>query len=79
MNTQETTNIRNFIQSSCQLADLADDCDIFETRLANSLFSIELMLFIEKEFSVKITTGDLDLANFSSVNAIEGFLERKRA
>ncbi len=74
----EATAISNFIMESCDLAQLADDCDIFETRIANSLFSIELMTFIESEFSVKIMTADLGMSNFNSVNAIERFLERKR-
>jgi len=79
MDVAETTAIRNFIIESCDLAQLADDCDIFETGIANSLFAIQLMTFIESEFSVKVTTDDLGMINFNSVNAIERFLERKRA
>ncbi len=79
MDVAETTAIRNFIIESCDLAQLADDCDIFETGMANSIFAIELISFIESESSVKVTTDDLDMTNFNSVNAIERFLERKRA
>ena len=79
MNAAETEAVRNFIIESCDLSQLANDCDIFETKIANSLFSIELMTFIESELSVKITTDDLGMANFCSINAIERFVESKRA
>jgi acyl carrier protein len=79
MDVAEKSAIRNFIIESCDAAQLADDCDIFETGMANSIFAIELISFIESESSVKVTTDDLDMTNFNSVNAIERFLERKRA
>jgi acyl carrier protein len=79
MHVAEATTVRDFIKASCNLPELEDDCDIFETRIANSLFVIELMMFIESEFAVKVTTDDLDLENFNSVKAIERFLELKRA
>jgi len=79
METSEATMIRNFIMESCDLPQLDDDSDIFGTGVANSLFAIQLMTFVESEFSVRITTDDLKLSNFCSVNAIERFLERKRA
>jgi acyl carrier protein len=78
MHVAEATAIRDFIKESCSLTDLADNCNIFETRIANSLFVIELMTFIESEFAVKVTTDDLGLENFNSVKAIERFLELKR-
>lgn len=79
MHVAEAITIRNFIIESCNLSELEDDCDIFETRIASSLFVIELMSFIESEFSVKVTTDDLSLENFNSVQAIGRFLELKRA
>ena len=79
MNAAETAAVRNFIIEACGVPQLSDDCDIFGTKIANSLFSIELMTFIENEFSVKITTDDLGMANFCSVDAIERFVQSKRS
>lgn len=79
MNATERTAVENFIVRSCHLDQLEGDCNIFETGLANSLFAIQLMTFIENEFSVKVTTGDLDLSNFASLDAIERFVQQKRA
>jgi len=78
MGLEESRVIRNFIMQSCNLDALEDDCDIFEERIANSLFVIELMTFIENEFAIKVTTDDLSLKSFNSVASIEDFLACKR-
>lgn len=54
------------------------DVDMFEEGIVNSLFAIELMTFLEKNFSIKVTMDDLDMANFKSVNSIVEFVERKK-
>ncbi len=59
--------------------DVADDEDLFASGLVNSLFAMQLVLFVEKEFSIKVENEDLDLANFRSVNAITGFIQNKLA
>lgn len=59
--------------------DVADDEDLFASGLVNSLFAMQLVLFVEKEFSIKVENEDLDLANFRSVNAITGFIQHKLA
>jgi len=79
MHGTEASTIRNFIIESCDLTELEDNLDIFGSGIANSIFVIELMSFIESQFSVKITMDDLALGNFNSVQAIECFLQGKRA
>lgn len=59
--------------------DVADDEDLFASGLVNSLFAMQLVLFVEKEFSIKVDNEDLDLDNFRSVSAITGFIQRKLA
>jgi acyl carrier protein len=56
---------------------VADDEDLFASGLVNSLFAMQLVLFIEKEFSIKVENEDLDYDNFRTLNAIVGFVERK--
>lgn len=70
--------IRGYILSNINIPDLSNDFDIFETGIVNSLFAIELMTFLEKTFSIKVTMDDLDMENFKSVAAAAGFVERKR-
>jgi acyl carrier protein len=38
---------------------------------------MQLVMFTEKEFQVKVENEDLDLKNFSTINAIDEFVRRK--
>lgn len=69
--------IRGYILENINLPDLADDYDIFEAGIVNSLFAIELMTFLEKTFSIKVTMDDLDMENFKSVASTSEFVRRK--
>ena len=79
--TSESPNqeVRDYIMENAGLTELDDNCDIFETGVVNSLFAIELMTFLEGTFSIKVTMEDLDMSNFSSVNATCEFIKRKQA
>jgi len=57
--------------------DVPDDQDLFASGLVNSLFAMQLVLFVEKEFSIKVENEDLDYDNFRTLNAIVSFIERK--
>ncbi|OHX11602.1 acyl carrier protein [Chromobacterium sphagni] len=66
----------------CKLAgqqDLDESINIFETGLVNSLAVIQLISFLEKNFKIKVEIDDLDTANFSSIQAICSFLDKKAA
>lgn len=81
MGNQDTVKatIRNFISSRTQSDDFRDDVNLVKTGLVNSLFSVELMTFLEKAFSIKIGMNDLDMSHFQSVDAMETLVNRKRA
>ncbi len=58
--------------------DMLDyETDIFESGLVNSLFAIELMTFLERQFAIKVTMSDLDMKNFNTVQHVAQFVERK--
>lgn len=57
---------------------LKDDEDIFALGFVNSLFAMQLVLFVEQEFSLTIENEDLDFENFRTINAITHLVERKR-
>lgn len=59
--------------------DLRDDEDIFDLGFINSLFAMQLVLFVEKEFNVAIENEDLDIENFKSINATARLIEKKTA
>jgi methoxymalonate biosynthesis acyl carrier protein len=69
--------LRHFVTRSINFPDLADDDDLFESGLVNSLFAIQLMTFIEKTFGVEVEADDLDIRNFRSLNAATSFVLKK--
>ncbi len=68
---------RAFLLRFIKNHNLNDDDDIFARGFVNSLFAMQLILFVEKEFSMKVENEDLDLKNFNSLNAISEFVTKK--
>lgn len=56
---------------------VGDDDDIFERGIVNSLFAMQLVMFVEREFSIVAERQDLDIRNFCSVAALAAFVEAK--
>lgn len=57
---------------------IGDNENIFESGFVDSTLAMQLVNFIEEEFKVVITDDELDLINFSTINRIVQFLERKK-
>jgi acyl carrier protein len=74
-----TEQLRAFIQGHLHVDSLEDDKNFFSSGLVNSLFAMQLVLFVEKTFSIKVEIEDLDIANFSTLRAIAAFVEKKLA
>lgn len=74
-----TIPIRDFFSRFFRVDEVGGDDDIFARALVNSLFAMQLILWIESEFGVEVGDEDLRLANFNSVNAIAAFITRKVA
>jgi methoxymalonate biosynthesis acyl carrier protein len=70
--------VRRFLLRS-NIPEVGDDEDLFESGIVNSLFAVQLTTFIEKTFRIEITSDDLDIANFKSLNAATDFVLRRRA
>lgn len=71
------SKIKNFLAQYFGDRELQDDENIFTLGFVNSMFAMQLVLFIEKEFGIAIENEDLDLENFRSINAMVHLLERK--
>lgn len=74
-----TAVVKGYLLEKIDIRDLPEEEDIFASGLVNSLFAIELMTFLESQFTVKITMDDLDMEHFKSVHAIRIFLKGKLA
>jgi acyl carrier protein len=73
------SKIRNFLNGYFKNRDFADDEDIFASGYANSLFVMQLIGMVEKEFGIVLEDEDLDFDNFRSIAAIAQFVARKNA
>ena len=51
--------------------------NIFESGFVDSSAAMELVVFVEEEFKIELTDDDLDLANFSTINRLVQFINRK--
>jgi methoxymalonate biosynthesis acyl carrier protein len=80
MSTDETSSrIRRIVTALCSTEDLRDDTDIFRLGLLSSLYALRLVESIEREFGVTIANAELNLANFSSIEAIARLVARLRS
>ncbi len=71
--------IRAFLAKYFPGVELTDDQDIFELGFINSLFAMQLVLFVEKEFHLSIEGDELDIDHFRSIGAITDLIQRKTA
>jgi acyl carrier protein len=70
-------HIRGFLALHLGDRDLADADDIFALGYVNSLFAMQLVAFVEKQFDIVVESEDLDFANFRSVGALADLVEVK--
>ncbi|HHP7243683.1 MAG TPA: acyl carrier protein [Elainellaceae cyanobacterium] len=71
--------VKSFLAQFLGSYDLSDDIDIFSLGFINSMFAMQLVLFIEQEFKLTVENEDLDLNNFRTVNAIAHLIKKKTA
>lgn len=70
--------VRAFLSERVQGADkISSDDNLFELGLVNSLFAMQLVNFVEKEFGFAVEDDDLSIENFQSVDAITNLIMRK--
>ena len=50
---------------------------LFDEGIFDSMGLLNLISFLEEDFSIKVEDSELDAANFGSIDAITSFLERK--
>jgi methoxymalonate biosynthesis acyl carrier protein len=78
MNDTEREAVRAFIAQQANGLRVDDDEDILANGYVNSLFAVQLVLWIERNFGTPIGGADLDFDNIRSVSAITSFVDRKR-
>ncbi len=59
--------------------NLNNEVDLFEKGIIDSTGIIELVSFIEETFTISIDDDELIVENFSTINNIKTFLQKKRS
>jgi methoxymalonate biosynthesis acyl carrier protein len=78
-NSNPTSRIADFISRTVGQAAIDTDEDIFSSGIANSLFAMQLVDFVEREFGVEIDGDDLEIDNFRTIHRIAALVDRKLA
>lgn len=76
--TDSRTRIRAYLARFFPGYELRDEDDIFRLGFVTSMFALQLVGFLEREFAIAIENEDLELDNFRSVAALCRMVERKR-
>ena len=70
------SQITGFLTAALRRQVEPDD-DYFAQGLADSLFALELVTFVESRYAITVTVEDLDLDSFRTANRITEFVRRK--
>ena len=52
------------------------DTELLSSRHINSLFALQIVMFVEKEFGIKLGRKEISTENFHSINAIAALVDR---
>lgn len=70
--------IKTFLEPNFGGRELKDQDDIFSLGYVNSLFAIQLVIFIEREFLLTIGSDDLEFDNFRTISGMAGLVASKQ-
>ncbi|MBQ8524833.1 MAG: acyl carrier protein [Clostridia bacterium] len=75
MNTQERI-LKFFIEKNKADDNLTWDTDLLAGGYVNSLFALEIVMYLEKEFKIRIKRKDINDENFRTINNMTALVER---
>ncbi len=71
-----TEILLEFFANEKKISGIDENTDLFKEGHVNSLFALEMVVFLEKTFSLKIPRKEMNKANFTSVGAMAALVER---
>lgn len=69
--------VKKFIETHINGQTFDDESDIFQLGYVNSLFAMQLVNFVEKEFNIKVENEELNINNFNCVNNLIAYVNSK--
>lgn len=79
MESQVKQQIRDFLAKYFKDYNLQDDEDIFSLGFVNSLFAMQIVLFVEQQMGISVSNDELELDNFRTINAMTNLIMSKKA
>ncbi|MEV4178895.1 acyl carrier protein [Nonomuraea sp. NPDC049709] len=76
MSHTTTEQILDFVRGRYPQAEIDETQDIFALGFVNSLFAMELVMFVEKTFGVTIPNEELRIDNFRTASSMAGLVVR---
>ena len=73
MDTRE--RIYQFFVDKKKADGLKYDTELLKSKHINSLFALQIVLFVEKEFHVKLSRKEISEKNFHSIDAIAALVD----
>ena len=77
MSSETQAQIHQFIAGRYPDVEMGVDEDIFALGFSNSLFAVELVMFIEKTFGFTVRNDELRLDNFRTVRSMAELVQRQ--
>ncbi|MCG5052750.1 MAG: acyl carrier protein [Myxococcales bacterium] len=74
--TAAKERIREYFEATIHQR-VGDADDIFALGLVDSMFGLQLVTFVENRFGIVVDGDELNIDNFSSINALSAFVEAK--
>ena len=68
--------VLDFVRARYPQVDVDASQDIFQLGFVNSLFAMELVMFVEKTFDVLVPNDELRIDNFRSADSMAALVER---
>jgi len=76
-NTKLIEFIKNDLARGKGVSQISESDDLVEAEIMDSLGIMKLILFLENNYSIKISDDDLTLENFSSIRSIDSLVQKK--
>ena len=73
MDTRE--RIFQFFADKKKADGLTYETELLKSRHINSLFALQIVMFVEQEFRIKLSKKEITMDNFHSINAIAALVD----
>lgn len=69
--------VEGFIKRYITKVNFDEDTDIFGLGVVNSLFAMQLVLFVEQNFDISVDNNDIGSEKFNSINSIVAYIQER--